>query len=119
MYRIPLDLDLSAIIGQTNPQIRVGQFDIQFSFGKVNFAVQSQIVLRKDGKQIGGWEQGVWPDEQFYSIMNSAASSYQVVNDRLLEIHLENGIEICLKDDSDQFECLKISIEGEANSHII
>jgi hypothetical protein len=58
MYRIPNDLDLSNVVGQFTTQICVGQFDLQFSFGKVNIAVQSQVDLVQNGKVIGSWDEG-------------------------------------------------------------
>jgi hypothetical protein len=36
MYRIPSDLDLSPVVGEFTTQLRVGQFDLQFTFVKVN-----------------------------------------------------------------------------------
>jgi hypothetical protein len=58
VYRVPSDLDLSAIVGQFTTQIRVGQFDVQFTFGPVNFAIQSPVGLIKDGEVIGSWREG-------------------------------------------------------------
>ncbi len=49
MYRIPKDLDLSQIVGTFTTQLRVGQFDLQFTLGdphhQVTFAVQSAVNL--------------------------------------------------------------------------
>ena len=52
MYGIPKELDLSPVLGEFTTQVRVGQFDLQFTFGSVSFAVQSsgvtQNAIRKD-----------------------------------------------------------------------
>ena len=119
MYRIPKDLDLSKIVGQFTTQVRVGQFDLQFSFGEVHFAVQSHVDLVRNGEVIGKWQEGEWPTPEFFGIMNAEVVRYEIPNDRTIEIHLENGIEIHLTDDSDQFECMQISIQGDPDQWII
>lgn len=119
MYRIPRDLNLSKMVGQSTTQVLVGQFDIQFSFGEVHFAIQSSIDLVRNGKTIGRWQEGKWPSPQFFEIMNVDVTKYEIPNDRTIIVHLENGVEIHLSDDSDQFECMQISIEGEPNQWII
>ncbi len=55
MYRIPDKLDLSPVVGEFTTQLRVGQFDLQFTFGPVSFAVQSPVNLFRDGKLIAHW----------------------------------------------------------------
>jgi hypothetical protein len=113
MYRIPNDLPLSNVIGEFTTQIRVGQFDLQFTFGKVNFAISSQIDLIRNGDVIGIWDEGKWPDPQFYEIMNVNIVKCEIPHDRLIVLYFENDIEMHLKDDSDQYECMQISIEGD------
>ena len=60
MYRIPDKLDLSPVVGEFTTQVRVGQFNLQFTFGPVRFAVQSPVNLFRDGKLIAHWEEGRW-----------------------------------------------------------
>ena len=112
MYRIPADLDLSRVVGQFTTQVRVGQFDLQFTFGPVNFAVQSPVNLFRDGKLLAHWEEGRWPDPGFYDIMNSEVRRCEIVNDRLILFEFENGITMHLEDSSDQYESMQISFEG-------
>lgn len=112
MYRVPLDLDLSKIVGEFTTQVRVGQFDLQFTFGPVNFAVQSPVQLMKSGEVIGRWEEGQWPEPGFFHVMNAAVSRWEIPDDRTIVIYLENGIEIHLRDSSDQYESMQISVEG-------
>jgi len=119
MYRIPKDIDLSGIVGEFTTQVLVGQFDIQFRFGKYHFAVQSDIRLIQHGKVIGVWQSGAWPPPQFFEIMNVNIVSCQIPDERKIVIHLENGIEIHLSDDSDQFECMQIYVDGEQDPWII
>ncbi|MFN8702532.1 MAG: hypothetical protein ACK5X0_10445 [Rhodospirillales bacterium] len=119
MYRIPSDLNLSKVIGQFTTQLCVGQFDIQFSFGEVHFAVQSSIELVRNGEIIGGWHQGEWPTTQFYEIMNAKVARCEIPNERTIVVYLDNSIEIHLRDDSDEFECIQISFKGDQNQCII
>ncbi|MGI9585870.1 MAG: hypothetical protein ACR2N7_09810, partial [Acidimicrobiia bacterium] len=65
IYRIPDDLDLSAVVGEFTPQLRVGQFDLQFTFGSVHFAIQSPVRLFRDTKLVGYWDEGRWPEPAF------------------------------------------------------
>src|SRR6516164_392806 len=109
MYRIPKDLDLSPVIGKFTTQIRVGQFDLQFTFGSVNFAVTSPVELFRAGKHVAHWEEGKWPEAGFFDIMNSKVTQCEVVNDRLIVLGFENGLEMHLEDDSDQYECMHIT----------
>ncbi|MCW9027464.1 MAG: hypothetical protein OQJ80_00910 [Kangiella sp.] len=114
MYRIPKDLDLSKVIGEFATEIRVGQSDIQLALGSVTFTIESQVKLVRDGKVIGNWEFGKWPTEKFYEIMNVCVVKYEVPDERTIIIVLENNIEIHMHDDSDENECIQISINGDA-----
>lgn len=119
MYRVPLDLDLSKLVGEFTTQVRVGQFDIQFTFGPVNFAIQSPVQLIKDGQVVGRWEEGRWPEPGFFEVMNSAVSRWKIPDDKTIIIYLENGIELHLQDSSDQYESMQISVEGNPVQVII
>lgn len=119
MYRIPKELDLSLVVGEHATQIRVGQFDIQFTFGKVNFAIQSTVILKRNEKEIGRWEDGTWPAPAFYDIMNTEIKNFEVIGDRKIVLRFENGIEMYLEDNSDQYESMQISIEGDPCLYII
>ena len=119
MYRISKELDLSPVVGQFTTQVRVGQFDLQFTFGPVNFAIQSPVNLFRDGKLVAHWEEGQWPDPGFYDIMNAEVRRCEVVNDRLIVLELDNEIEIHLEDNSDQYESMQIAFEGSSTRCII
>jgi hypothetical protein len=69
----------------------------------------------RDGKVIGRWVEGKWSEPQFYEIMNVNIIKYDIPNDRLIVLYFQNGIEMQLKDDSDQYECMQISIEATTN----
>lgn len=119
MHGVPLDLDLSQVVGECATQIRVGQFDLQFTLGPVKFLLESLVALVRNGEVIGTWEPGRWPDSAFFEVMNSSVSRWEIPNSQTILIHLENGIELQLKDDSDRYECMQITVEGRPNSAII
>ena len=119
MYRIPKELNLSPVVGEFTTQVRVGQFDLQFTFGDVNFAVTSPVNLFRDGKIITHWEEGQWPEPGFYDIMNTNVTRCDIVNDRLIVIAFENGIEMHLEDNSDQYESMVITFKGNPSPWII
>jgi hypothetical protein len=119
MYRIPADLDLTLVVGEFTTQVRVGQFDIQFTFGPVKFAVQSPVNLFRDGEFVGHWEAGRWPNPKFYEIMNIAVRRCEVVSDRRIVLEFDNGITMHLEDSSDQYECMQITFEGNPSPWII
>lgn len=119
MYRIPKELDLSPVIGEFTTQLRVGQFDLQFTLGSVNFAIQSPVSLFRDGRLVAHWEEGKWPDTGFYDVMNAAVTRCEVANDRLIVLEFENGLEMHLVDNSDQHETMQITFEGNPSQWII
>lgn len=61
MYGIPNDLDLSPVVGESTTHVRGGQFDLQFTFGPVSFAVPSPVKLLRDDKLVAHWEEGRAP----------------------------------------------------------
>ena len=119
MYRIPKELDLSSVVGAFTTQIRVGQFDIQFTLGDVSFAVTSPINLYRAGELIGRWTEGKWPDAVFYDVMNTDVTRCEIVSERLIVIAFANGIEMHLVDDSDQYESMQIHFKGNPSPWII
>jgi hypothetical protein len=119
MYRIPKELDLSPVVGEFTTQVRVGQFDLQFTFGSVSFAIQSPVSVFRNGKLVAHWEEGKWPDPGFYDIMNSEVRRCEVVNDRLIVLAFENGLAMHLEDNSDEYESMQISFAGEPSPWII
>lgn len=112
IYRIPTNLDLSWAIGEFTTQVRVGQFDLQFTFGSVDFAVQSPVSLFRDDMLVGQWIEGRWPDAGFFDIMNTPVCRCDVVDDRTIVLEFENGLTMHLTDDSDAYECMQIRING-------
>ena len=119
MYRIPEELNLSPVVGEFTRQVRVGQSDLQFTFGVVNFAVTSPVDLFRGGNLIAHWEEGRWPESGFYEIMNTNVTKCDVVNDQLIVIGFENGIEMHLEDSSDEYESMVITFEGNPSPWVI
>src|SRR5688500_15390287 len=100
MYRIPKELDLSPVVGESTTQLRVGQFDLQFTFGNVNFAIQSPVDVFRDGKLIAHWDEGRWPEPGFYEVMNTNVTQCYAVDDRRIVLEFANGITMRLEDNS-------------------
>jgi hypothetical protein len=119
LHRIPRNLDLSPAVGHFTTEVRVGQFDLQFTFGPVHFAVQSPINLFRDGQVVAHWEEGRWPDPGFLEILNVAVTRCEVVSDRRILFEFENGIAMHLEDSSDSYECMQISFEGDSSQWIL
>ncbi len=91
----------------------VGQFDLQFTFGPVNLAVQSPVRVVRDDALVARWEEGTWPDPGFFDIMNTPDRRCDIVGDRQIVLAFENGLTMYLVDDSDSYECLLITINGK------
>ena len=119
MYRIPNELDLSPVVGEFTTQVRVGQFDLQFTFGDVEFYVYSPVKLLRAGAVFAHWEAGKWPDPGFYEIMNTKVNRCKVVNDRLIVIEFANGIEMHLVDDNDHYESMSIAFKDPPSTYHI
>lgn len=51
--------------------------------------------------------------------MNVNVVACQMPDERKVVIHLENGMEIHLRDDSNKFECMQIYVDGEQSPYII
>ncbi len=111
MYRVPKELDLSPIIGESTSQLRVGQFDLQFTLGVVSFSIQSPVSLHRKGELIGRWCEGSWPDPGFYDVLNTEVTQYLLVDERRIVIEFANGIEMHLEDNSDQYESMQIGFK--------
>jgi hypothetical protein len=118
MYGFPKELDLSSVVGEFTTQLRVGQFDLQFTFGPVSFAVQSPISLFRNGELVAYWEEGKWPEPGFYDIMNCGVRRCEIVSDKLLVFEFENGLQMHLEDNS-EYESMQIAIKGDPNTWIV
>ena len=119
MYRIPKDLDLAPAVGQFTTQIRVGQFDLQFTLGGVTFVVESEIDVFKGDVLVAHWEAGKWPDTGFYDIMNTSVLSWDILDDRNVAINFDNGLQMRIRNSSDQYETMRISFDGDPRLWII
>lgn len=119
MYRISSELDLSSVVGKFTTQLCVGQFDLQFTFGPVRFAVQCPVTLLRGGTPFARWAEGTWPDPSFYNIMNVKVIRCEIPNDRLIVLEFENGITMHLEDSSDQYESMRIYFQGDPSPWII
>ena len=51
--------------------------------------------------------------------MNAEVIRCEIVNERLIIFEFDNGIEMHLEDNSDQYESMKISFEGDPSLWVI
>jgi hypothetical protein len=119
MYRVPKELDLSPIIGECTSQLRVGQFDLQFTLGTISFAIQSPVSLYRNDELIGQWCEGRWPDPEFYDVLNTEVAKYLIEDERRIVIEFKNGIQMHLEDNSDQYESMQISFQDPPEQIIL
>lgn len=119
MYRIPPDLDLSAVENQSTTQFCVGAYDLQFSLGSVHFSIQSRVELYDGDSLIGRWEPEKWPSDTFFRLYNAIAAQAAAANDRELVIRFKDGLSMHIYDDSEQYESFQIRIAGEGAAWVI
>jgi len=80
--------------------------------------VQSPVNLFRDGELVAHWKEGQWPDSGFYDIMNVEVRRCEVVDNRMLVFEFDNGIEMHLVDNSDQYETMSIIFKGGPTLYI-
>lgn len=119
MYRIPSTLDLRPVVGEATTQLRVGQFDIQFTFGPLAFAIQSPIRLFRGGQLIAQWDGSNWPEAGFRDVMNQKVVRCDIVSDTRIVFEFQDGLEMHLEDNSDQYESMQIACAGNPKPYII
>lgn len=108
MHGVPPDLDLAPIVGEITTQLRVGQFDLQFTIGPFDFRVVSLVVLKRAGNAVGSWDEGRWPDPVFYDVMNVPVRGWRLAGSRGIVIEFEQGLSLHLRDSSDHLESFLI-----------
>ena len=119
MYRIPKSLDLSSIVGQFTTQLRIGQYDFQFTLGNVSFTVESSIKLYRGDTLVAHWEAARWPSAEFYDIMNVDVTHWETIGDTVIAIEFANGMSMHLEDDSDHYESMQIYFGDDPENRII
>jgi hypothetical protein len=114
MYRFPLDLDLSPLVGQFTTQLCVGPFDLQFSLGDFRFVIQGGVDLYREGRLVASYRADSWPSAEFYGLLNADVVAAYFRDDRTLVITFGTGIEAHLLDTSDAYESCQILV-GKTN----
>ena len=109
MYGVPSDLDLSAAIDEFTTQVRVGQYDLQFTFGPVNIASQSQVSVLKGERVVARWSEGRWPDAGFFEVLNTTVVRWTVGPNQIV-LDLERGLSLRFVDDSELYETMHVRI---------
>jgi hypothetical protein len=110
MYKFPKDLDLNLLVGAHIPQLRFGIGDVQLIFScHLHICIQGEIDIFLGEKVIANWMQGsLWSSLDFQKIYNKDVLRAHLVNDRTLEIELEDNLKILIYDNSEHYESLQI-----------
>lgn len=110
MYGFPKDLDLNFLVGAHIPQLRFGIGDVQLMFScQLQICVQGKIDIFLDDKVIANWAQrSLWSSLSFQQIYNKDILEAHLLNDRILEIKLEDNLTILIYDNSEHYESLQI-----------
>jgi hypothetical protein len=119
MHGIPLDLDLTAIVGGFLTQICLGKYDVQFKFTNTTDAeyvaihCQCRVVVLVGDTVISEWDDNYqWTSTAFMNILNLDVISYSVPDKTLLEIKFQDDYILKLYDDSEQYESMQIYEKG-------
>jgi hypothetical protein len=121
MYRFPLNLDLSRMVGSDLNQMRLGRYDVQFVFDSdVTIAVQSRITVLENDEPIADWNsERNWSNLNFQKIVNATVAGCSVLDEQTLEIRFSENFAIQLFDDSDQYESMQIWFKCDGQGPII
>jgi hypothetical protein len=112
MYRIPLDLDLSRLVGSEINQICLGRHDVQFKFsGLCHISTQITVIVKHEDDLISSWNEN-WSTADFQMLLNRKIEGYSIPDDRSLVIVFCGGYTLMLRDDSDQYESMQIWLGG-------
>ncbi len=119
MHRIRHDLDLTAIVGRDLNLLGMGRYDVQLNFigSGITFCIQGDMSLFEGDEVIATWnEQDNWSSLSFQKLLNATVASYEISNDRCLKIVFENGLTLCMHDNSDHFESMQIYFDDKNKS---
>jgi hypothetical protein len=108
MNGFPANLDLSETIGQSITGFFLGAWDLQFSLGKISFAIQSRVSLIRADSTIAEWKPGGWLPVSFREVFNEAVKAFAVISPKCLDLQLQNGLMLRLHDDSQHYESMQI-----------
>ena len=121
MYRVPVDLDLSVLIGTELNLIGLGRYEVRFSFnGQTTIHLQSRATLLQNGIEIATWdEEKNWSSLSFQQLLNQAVLGYLVPDNQLLEIQFTDSFLLRLHENSDHYESIQIYFAGASEPAII
>jgi hypothetical protein len=110
MYRFPKNLDLHDLVGSSLDMVACCRSSIHFSFGSGrSIRAEGRIEVQKDGVAIAIWtDVDQWTSVAFQPLLTAQVTGYKVTNDRLLTINFNDGFNLLLHDDSDQYETILI-----------
>lgn len=125
MYGVPAQLDLTPFVGTTLDQIRFGQFQIHFTFsgepGTADRGVSVEGYWELRDGQSALIDAAVVNDERdsykIHRLLGRTVTAIGLNPPKSLTLFFDNGLELTIVDDSDQYECCRIST-GTEETHI-
>jgi hypothetical protein len=110
MYGFSEDLKLEGIVGSEIQQICLGRGDVQFLFGSgIRICVQSLVEVLQEEEVVATWDaERNWTTSAFQKLLMVTVDTYAVINERVMEIRLQDGLRLRLHDNSEQYESLQI-----------
>jgi hypothetical protein len=110
MHGFSEDLKLEGIVGSEIQQICLGRYDVQFLFGSgTRICAQSLVEVFQGEELVAIWdEEKNWTTSAFQNLLNVTVDTYAVINERAMEIRLQDGMRLRLYDNSTQYESLQI-----------
>lgn len=121
MHGFPLDLNIDSINGAVL-HLGLGQHSVQLGFDDsgVMICVEGLLKVKEHGRVIAEWTQGKkWSSLAFQKILDATVIRYKIINARLLEIELEDGLALQIHDDSETYETVQIYFEDAARQMIV
>lgn len=121
MHGFPLDLNIDSINGSVL-HLGLGQHSVQLGFDDsgVMICVEGLLKVKEHGRVIAEWTQDKkWSALAFQKILDATVIRYKILNARLLEIELEDGLTLQIHDDSETYETVQIYFEDAARQMVV
>src|SRR5436309_875186 len=112
MYGVPADLDLSIFHGDYLTQIGIGQYDLQFVFGRGGvISVWGHWELRAADGHLLDWAQEHAEREAYgvHFVLGKSVVSWQDDPPKSLTLTFDGGMVLTVFDDSEQYESFSIN----------
>ena len=121
MHGVPPDLPLARFVGHECNQVALGQFQIQFHFaGTGSIFAESRWEVRSPSGELvdAACEHGKRDCYRIHEIIDVPVVSYAIDSPLSFTLFFKSGHALIVFDDSDQFECFSVNLEGDGSIYI-